>query len=270
MWTSTLSYPSNTTTLAAFDSSLAALWGESGDSVERPGFGANATWSFPQSAPWSSERAYGHGGENPASVFWRGLTGGDLVLVDTFPADSLCVAIARERFNASNALTDRELVLLERAFQAEQQKNLAFGLDVSMSTVSQVIGGALIKLGLSRRVRSTPLAVVLAALNHRGVIDMPFVRFAAFQTGEQRHVAIGFPHLNKAMLGELTVAEREVALLLASTGASTAQIAAQRGTSASTVSNQIASLCAKLRVHGRFELILRWAELQWGLSAAAE
>ena len=41
-----------------------------------------------------------------------------------------------------------------------------------MSTVSQVLGGALVKLGLTRRVRSTPLCIVLAALSHCGAIEL--------------------------------------------------------------------------------------------------
>jgi DNA-binding CsgD family transcriptional regulator len=226
--------------------------------------------SYIRDASPPPESAQRPGNAKPASVFWRGLTSGDFVLVEAVSDDSGCTATARERFGAdSSALTDRELLLLHRAFQAEPQKNLAFGFDVSTSTVSQDLRSALTKLGLGRRVRSTPLAVVLAALNHCGAIDLPGVRFTCVHRGEQRHVVLGLPNLNMDLLGELTVAERKVALLLA-TGATTAQIAAQRGTSLSTVSNQIAALGGKLRVRGRFELISNWAERQWGMSAAAE
>jgi DNA-binding CsgD family transcriptional regulator len=221
-------------------------------------------------ADWSLDGSYGLRTQNDASLFWQRLTTGAYVLVETLSDTARCAAVACERFSVSSALSDRELVLLHRAFQAEQQKNMAFGFEVSMSTVSQVLGGALVKLGLTRRVRSTPLAIVLAALSHCGVIELPAARSACFQAGNERYIALSLPSLNMDLLGDLTAAEREVAFLLASSGASTAHIATLRRTSASTVSNQIAALCAKLRVHGRFELILRWAELQWGLSAAAE
>jgi DNA-binding CsgD family transcriptional regulator len=67
-------------------------------------------------------------------------------------------------------------------------------------------------------------------------------------------------------LTELSHGERQVALLVA-WGSSYKQIADRRRTSTHTVANQIASVCAKLRVHGRFELIRRWAERQWGVAA---
>jgi len=260
MWTSSLT---SLTAPPRDDLTLSALW-------DATSLADNEPASSRRSTDRSIESAYFSQGASPASGFWRALTRGDYVVVETLSDPARCVAVARERFSASSALTDRELVLLHRAFQAEQQKNMAFGFDVSMSTVSQVLGGALVKLGVTRRVRSTPLPIVLAALSHCGCIELPAARSSCFQAGPQRYVALTLPSLSTSLLGELTMAEREVAFLVASSGASTAHIAGLRGTSASTVSNQIASLCTKLRVHGRFELILRWAELQWGLSAAAE
>ena len=268
MWTSSRSLTSLIAPPA--DDAILSLWYSSGGPSAPADFADHEPVSRTRNADWSLENAYVPLASNPASDFWQGLTSGHYVLVETLSDPARCAAVARERFSASSALTDRELGLLHRAFQAEQQKNMAFGFEVSMSTVSQVLGGALVKLGLTRRVRSTPLCIVLAALSHCGVIELPAARSAHVQAGEQRYVALSLPSLNTDLLGDLTVSEREVAFLLASSGASTAHIAALRHTSASTVSNQIAALCAKLRVHGRFELILRWAELQWALSAAAE
>jgi DNA-binding NarL/FixJ family response regulator len=267
MWTSSRS-PTSLTASPGHDAIFSALQHAAIDA--RAGFADHEPEpvSRTRSADWSLDGSYV--AENHASLFWQRLTSGAYVLVETLSDTGRCAAVACARFNAPSALSDRELVLLHRAFQAEQQKNMAFGFEVSMSTVSQVLGGALVKLGLTRRVRSTPLAIVLAALSHCGVIELPGARSACFQAGAERYIALSLPSLNLDLLGELTAAEREVAFLLASTGASTAHIATLRHTSASTVSNQIAALCAKLRVHGRFELILRWAELQWGLSAAAE
>jgi len=56
----------------------------------------------------------------------------------------------------------------------------------------------------------------------------------------------------------LTVAERAVVEAVAA-GASNAEIARLRGTSARTVANQLASVFRKLGVHTRHELVLRVA-----------
>jgi DNA-binding NarL/FixJ family response regulator len=254
----------------ALDTNLANLWESARELDEEARFAQYEPPSYTRSADRPPDSARRLVGAAPASIFWQSLTSGNFVVIETLTDETRCIALARERLSAeSNALSDRELVLLHRAFQAELQKNLAFGFDLSMSTVSQVLSSALTKLGVGGRMRSAPLPVVLAALKHCGVIELPAVRFASFHRGGQSHIAIGLPALDTELLTELSLAERRVARLLAS-GATSAEIAAQRGTSPCTVSNQMATLCRKLHVRGRFELILRWAELQWGMSAAAQ
>ena len=203
----------------------------------------------------------------PEAIFWHGLITGALCLVDATCDASSCVAVLREQNGPATKLSSLEQLLLCRAFHGEPQKNLAFEFDVSPGTISQLLGTARTKLGLGERMTSAPLPIVLLALGHGGVTALPPIRFGRFQREGQEYVKVVWSPLDPAALTELSQGERNVALLVA-WGSSHKQIADQRHTSTHTVANQIASLCAKLRVHGRFELIRRWAERQWGLHAS--
>jgi DNA-binding CsgD family transcriptional regulator len=134
--------------------------------------------------------------------------------------------------------------------------------EVSAATVSHLIGGALLKLGLARRASGAPLAVVLAALRHSGIIEMPAPRFVRFEHDGRVHLELSLPVLSAETLNELSHCERQVALMIA-WGFSYREIGALRGIAHSTVANQIGSLSKKLRVRGRFELIRCWADRQW-------
>jgi DNA-binding CsgD family transcriptional regulator len=160
------------------------------------------------------------------------------------------------------ALTDREIVLLHRTFQTETQKVLAAGFDLSVAAISQLLGAALQKLGVTCRVGCTPLPIVLAALRYCGVIALPAAYVTIHEDQGRRYVALALPALEASLLPGLSTAEREVAVHHAA-GATYGQIAARRITSPRTVANQIASLSKKLDVHGRFDLIRFWADLQW-------
>lgn len=203
----------------------------------------------------------------PEAIFWHGLITGAFRLVEASYQDSCYLAIAREQGIAASKLTNLELILLHRVFQGVPQKNLAFEFDVSAATISQLLGGARLKLGLGDRMSSTPLPIVLLALKQSGATSLPSARFARFQRAGQEHLELGLSPLEPEALDELSGGERHVALLFA-WGATYRQIADQRGTSPRTVSNQLANICTKLRVHGRFELIRCWAERQWGTPRA--
>jgi DNA-binding NarL/FixJ family response regulator len=204
----------------------------------------------------------------PEAIFWHGLITGALCLVDVTCNDSACTAIACERNATASKLTSQELLLLCRAFQGEAQKNLAYEFDVSPATISQLLGTARAKLGLGDRMASAPLPIVFLALRYSGVAELPSSHVGRFQREGCEYLELGWSPLNADALTELSHVERRVALQFA-WGASYKQIAEQRGTSKHTIANQIASICAKLRVHGRFELIRRWSERQWGAPASA-
>jgi DNA-binding CsgD family transcriptional regulator len=215
-------------------------------------------------APESSPRPVSR--RDPVATFWRSRTNGSLCGVETFLAGGCSCAITEERSPGASsvyALTDREIVLLHRTFQTETQKVLAAGFDLSVAAISQLLGGALQKLGVSGRVGCTPLPIVLAALRYCGVVDLPNAYVTTLEHQGRQYVALGLPAPDISLLPGLSSAEREVALHHAA-GATYGQIAVRRTTSPRTVANQIASLSKKLEVHGRFDLIRYWSELQWG------
>jgi DNA-binding CsgD family transcriptional regulator len=206
---------------------------------------------------------------DPVASFWRSLTAGRLGVIETFMAGGCCCVITEERADSAQvyALTDREIVLLHRTFQTETQKVLAAGFDLSVAAISQLLGAALQRLGVTCRVGCTPLPIVLAALRYCGVIALPTAYVTIHEDQGRRYVALALPALDASLLPGLSSAEREVAAHHAA-GATYGQIAARRITSPRTVANQIASLSKKLDVHGRFDLIRFWAELQWAGAAS--
>ncbi|MEZ4219870.1 MAG: helix-turn-helix transcriptional regulator [Polyangiaceae bacterium] len=73
---------------------------------------------------------------------------------------------------------------------------------------------------------------------------------------DEQLVVLSFPASRANGSGELSAAEREVAMLVIR-GLSNRQIAAARGTKERTVANQIASIFRKLGVGSRVELAAR-------------
>jgi serine/threonine protein kinase/DNA-binding NarL/FixJ family response regulator len=205
-------------------------------------------------------KAPGARARSELAAFWQGLVDGELHVVNAFFLEQRCYAIAATCVRSP--LTEREQTLLRRGFLAEPQKVLAADLGVSGTTVSVLIGRALRKLGLERRMGSAPLAVVLSALHNFGAVSLRDVKVDTFEADGRHYVAISVPELDPSVLHELTEAERSVALLLVA-GLNQHDIATERGTSPSTIANQIAAISRKLGIGGRFALIRRWAELQW-------
>lgn len=98
----------------------------------------------------------------------------------------------------------------------------------------------------------TPPADTAPAM--RGEFTLHGRRFVALAAPSRRPPAAGrSPAEHAADRAALSRTELEVALL-AATGASNAAIAAERGVSARTVANQLASAFRKLGVGSRFEL----------------
>lgn len=209
--------------------------------------------------------------EEPIATFWRALVAGELLVLETFTLENYCCALAEERDVSAEprrALTERELILLHRAMQSETQKVLAAGFDLSVPAVSQLLSGALRKMGMRCRVGSTPLPLVLTVLGYAQKIYVPRTELVRFEHEGRRYVALGLPALDVRALPRLSQAEREVARSTA-IGQSPAEIAELRGTAPCTVTNQLASLHRKLGVRGRFEMIRRWAWFQWGSVSVA-
>ena len=74
------------------------------------------------------------------------------------------------------------------------------------------------------------------------------------------YVVASLPAADPALCDELTDAETQITRAILE-GLSDAEIASRRGTSKSTVRNQIASIFEKMDVESRFELVARIADL---------
>jgi DNA-binding NarL/FixJ family response regulator len=79
------------------------------------------------------------------------------------------------------------------------------------------------------------------------------LRAARFALGAREVVVLSYPTGKLRIPDTLSPAERDVTLALLS-GATNAEIAAERGVAVRTVANQVASIFRKLGVSGRTEL----------------
>jgi DNA-binding NarL/FixJ family response regulator len=125
--------------------------------------------------------------------------------------------------NYPSALSERERRVVDHARRGHANKRIAVELGLAQSTVSEILRDAGTKLGVGSR--------------------LELVRLLA-------------PAATPAWPGSLTQAERAIAALLIE-GASNAEIASRRGTSARTVVNQVASIFKKACVASRIELAAR-------------
>lgn len=199
------------------------------------------------------------------SRFWQALVHGEFSFAGAHAVASHYQVVAQAG-PGCRAPTDSESRLLRRGFLAEPQKVVAAELGVSESTVSVLVGRALRKLGFERRLAAVPLPIVLCALDHYEVIKIAGASLYRIDSGGQGLLVARLPVLRVDLLAELTPAEREVARLFAA-GLSHKTIAHKRGTSSSTVANQLASTFRKLNAWGRLALIRYWACLQWPVNS---
>ena len=180
---------------------------------------------------------------------WAGLVDGRFSLVDRFDTDGKRFVIAVEnepQHRDPRGLTRRERQLAEYVGLGQSTKEIAYTLGISLSTVSMGVSSACRKLGLETRAE---LAAFFAPRGLRARLS--HLRVA----GEELLVGV-IPFVDEASMERLTPSEREVAVLVLS-GSTTADIAAARQTSESTVTNQIASIFRKFGVLSRVELAAR-------------
>lgn len=115
----------------------------------------------------------------------------------------------------------------------------------------------------ARRRTASPFSVAAASGScSRGMMSGSArrpVKQTRFELGGHEYIVVCLddaPDAEPLALGELTRAEREVAVLVAE-GLSSQAIAAQRGRSVRTVENQLAAIYCKLRVSSRAELVVK-------------
>jgi DNA-binding NarL/FixJ family response regulator len=135
------------------------------------------------------------------------------------------------------------------------QKQIAFELGVSLSTVNVCVHGMLKKLEVKCTEHLVLLASAVGHLSEEQLLAMS--RRAVSGEALEDGVDLAFEvAMDAAAMGELTSAEERVALYVLE-GRSNADIALLRGTSERTVANQIAAVFRKLGASGRVELVRR-------------
>jgi DNA-binding NarL/FixJ family response regulator len=184
--------------------------------------------------------------EPEALSSWQALVEGRWSLVDVVESDGRRVLFAMA--NPPHALDPRRLTPTERAIagyiaMGHSNKLIAYELGISVGAVSGHTHGILKKLGVRSRVELVDLVTMLQRGATIGVAVDPSL------------VAVSSVEADAAPLEGLSPAEDEVARM-AARGRSNTEIAKSRGVSVRTITNQLASIFAKLGVESRSELSL--------------
>lgn len=177
------------------------------------------------------------------SELWPALIAGRWSLLDAFTASGRRYIVAYENPPAATeprALRPREQAVLEHALEGRAGKWIALQMDLSESAVARILSAALRRIG----------AADLAAL--AGVRTALFESLDGVATDDVLTMACVTPM--QQPLTQLSSAERDVAMCLLG-GMRRALIARKRGTSPSTVGNQIACIYHKLGISSVRELM---------------
>ncbi|MCA9641207.1 MAG: LuxR family transcriptional regulator [Polyangiaceae bacterium] len=175
---------------------------------------------------------------------WTPMVTGRWSLIDQFDRDGRRFVVAH--VNADRQLDPRALSAGERRVatrlaRGDSQKEIAYELGVSPSTVGTHVVNIGRKLGTSSQWETTSLLTTL--------LKQP----AKLLSVEGMELRVWSEPSQSAPV-ELTESEADVYQALLS-GASNAQIARKRGTSPNTVANQVAAIFSKLGVSSRQELL---------------
>jgi len=178
---------------------------------------------------------------------WQALVVGRYSLVDRFQSGGRRYTVAFENppgVRDPRGLSPAEAAVASWARHGHSQKLIAYEMGLSVGTISGLFHRIFRKLGVNSRVElverlSVPSAVSRVAIGGEDLF--------LFESAHRPGLLLG-----------LTPAEREVARL-AVLGVSTPLIARDRGVSARTVTNQLASVFRKLGVQSRTELATRLA-----------
>lgn len=181
-----------------------------------------------------------------ALELWKGLVLGNWSLIDHFDSDGRRYIVAVENPiepPSPRLLSNREQQVSHLVALGHSNKLIGYTLGLSETTVASHLRGALEKLGVESR---SALCRCWAALQKKDAncweLWRESPRLAAVSVADQQ-----------VQLASLSPSERLVALA-AGAGLSNAEIAQQRGTSRSTVVNQLNNIYRKLKVQSRSEL----------------
>jgi DNA-binding NarL/FixJ family response regulator len=180
---------------------------------------------------------------------WRLLMAGQLFIEATYCLEGRCFGVVARRARQQPARAE-SVEILERVFESESQKAVAYELGLSIATVATHSASVLDSICTKHLVSRAPIIVVMAALAARGV-PLGSARFDEARSDGRWVLSVEVPA--KSLRNRLSQAEYEVAQLTIE-GASHAQIAQARASSVRTVANQLASVFQKLDASGRAAL----------------
>jgi DNA-binding NarL/FixJ family response regulator len=167
-------------------------------------------------------------------------------------SEALVLWIRREQPDRDAAVLSKQRRIVKLLVMGASQKQIAFELGVSLSTVSVHIRSVLVKLGLERPEHLILLAHATSGISEADLVAMSHEARQARVQSELGDFALQLP-LDPEVLDRLTTAELEVTLL-ALQGHNNATIARFRCTSPRTVANQVAAVLRKLTACSRLEL----------------
>ena len=180
---------------------------------------------------------------------WRLLLDGELFVRETVCTEGRCFAML-EHASGGQPARPRGIALLERVFQGESQKFLAYEHGVSVATIAAHSANALCAMVTRHRVSRAPIIVVMAAA---AALGAPLGRARLEQVADDRSFSVSVEVPGRSLKDRLSPGEWDVARLSIE-GESHSGIARVRGRSPRTVANQLASAFHKLGVSGRASL----------------
>ncbi len=190
----------------------------------------------------------------------RAFVVGELKVIDRLEMDGGRCLLARRHSPKEGrvALTEHEEQVLESVVSGCGNKQCACELGLTVPTVAFHLARAMAKVGVASRVELVLFFAALEVGASMGADDCAASsRFAEFVSGGASFLMVWLPGDSPLGVETLTRGERDVLRWLLA-GTSSAVIASERGTSARTVTNQIASIFHKLGVHSRGELAAMW------------
>ena len=181
-----------------------------------------------------------------ALELWRGLVGGEWSLVDGWEKGGHRYVAAYKNaphVHDPRALAPLERIVLKYASLCASNKEIAFALGLSESTVATAVSHVLRKLGCRRR---TDLVVFA---------DVERAEHARLPVGEGELGVLSWPSaISEDVAARLSPAEHDVAAELVK-GKTNREIAELRGTSPNTVANQVRAMFEKLGLDSRSALV---------------
>jgi DNA-binding NarL/FixJ family response regulator len=187
---------------------------------------------------------------------WRELAQGECwVVLELFSEDRCYLVLASTRDELAPSLEGRRLEILQAVLGGLPQNNVAIDWKLAPSTVALYSRLGLESFGVSGRPsRAHPLLMLAArAASERAVA---LARCSTFAINEHQLRVVSAPRPDLHLKATLPPAELAVVRHLVE-GHTYAEIAAERGTAARTIANQIAAVFRRLRVSGRNELLQR-------------